>query len=329
MTVQKALKKHKDIKRIRAVAIAVLGLILFCIFFIETPVIIKSARDSLLICGKTIIPSLFPFMVLSELILLFRIDKLFDKLFGKPFEKIFKAPREAISAFVLGILCGFPVGTKLSYSLYEKGKISNDELLHLLLFCNIPSTAFIINTVGISLLGSRRAGVFIYISQIIALAVVGIAYPRILIIKKTTIEAPSTLKSSHTPLAARLTQSVSGAVMGILSICGFLIFFSVLCGILYDISEKLRLCAALPLTLSSILEMSNGCIRASQSLPNNKAFILSATILAFSGLSLHFQIFSLCKGVKIKYSIFLVSKLCAAVVAGACATIFDLFFKIF
>ncbi len=329
MTAQKALGDRIIFKRIRVGAIAVLGLILFAVFFVETPVIIQSAKESLVICGSVIIPSLFPFMVLSELLLLFRIDRLFDKLFGKIFERIFKAPREAISAFVLGMICGFPVGTRLSYSLYEKGKISNDELLHLLLFCNIQSTAFIINTVGATLLESRRAGVFIYLSQIVALVIVGILYPRIFKIKKSTENTEISTKNMRLSLAVKLTRSVVGSVTGILSICGFLVFFSVLCGICFDITEKLQIPRVIPLALSSVLEMSCGCIRAAQCLPPHQAFIFSSMTLAFSGLSLHFQIFSLCKEAKINYGRFLIFKICAAVIAGVCTASFDFIFKIF
>lgn len=329
MTAQRTLNKRIILRRVRVGGIALLGFVLFGIFFVETPVIIKCAKDSLLICGRIIIPSLFPFMVISSLLLLFGIDRLFDKLFGKIFEKIFKAPREAISAFVLGVICGFPVGTQLSYSLYEEGKITDDELLHLLLFCNVQSTAFIINTVGTTLLGSRRAGAFIYLSQIVALTVLGIAYPRVFKINKMGRATHLSIKSPRTSLAVKLTRSVGGAVTGILSICGFLIFFSVLCGITFDISENLRLASAVPLALSSIAEMTSGCIRVSQSLPHKGAFVVSSMILAFSGLSLHFQIFSLCKEARINYGRFLICKICAAAVAGVCAVAFDFIFKIF
>ncbi len=315
---------------VKTLAISALSAFAFVIFFIEAPVIIERMKSGLVLCGNVIIPSLFPFMVLSEILILARIDRLFEMLLGGLFEKLFGVSRSACSALILGLLCGFPVGTKIAYSLYEKGSISRDELSHLLAFCNIQSSAFIINTVGISLLSSRRAGVFLYVSQIISLIAVGIIYPKLF---PRDRQAPLRSAQETPPkkrgFAAAFTGAVKSSVSGILSVCGFVLFFYVLCGIIIDIGGKLDLPAAIPLLITSMLEMSCGCVESAHALTPDKAFYACAMILGFSGISLHFQITSLCADAQIKYGRFFIIKIITAILAGAVAVAFNFIFKIF
>lgn len=302
----------------------------FVVFFIESPIIIERMKSGLNICAKTIIPSLFPYMVLSEVLISSGLDRLFDKTVGGAFEKIFKLPRRASSAFFLGLLCGFPVGTKISYSLYEKGKITNSELFHLLLISNIQSSAFIINTVGISLLGSKNAGVILYLSQIIALTVIGILYPRFY----PTGSDPSIIqikeiRQERKGIALTFTSSVKSSTLGILIICGFVLFFYVLCGIMLDLGEKLGDLSIIALAISSMLEMSCGCIETAGALTSKYALLACSMILGFSGISLHFQIMSLCPDAKIKYGRFFVFKILSSIIAGICTVLLNLIFNIF
>ncbi len=323
-------KKIQSNRKIKKLLIALCGIFAFSVFFMETSVILDRMQSGLVLCSRVIIPSLFPYMVLSELLLFSGIDRLFEKSAGGLFEKIFSLPKCASSAFVLGILCGFPVGSKISYSLYEKGKITNDELVHLLLFCNIQSSAFIINTVGISLLKSRSAGIFLFVSQIISLTLTGIIYPKLFPYKKrTNYRATNLTQSKRESVASTFTQSVKSSVLGILCICGFVLFFSVLCGIVIDVGAKLNIPQAATLLVCSALEMSCGCVEIAGALNPNAAFFICAIVLGFSGISLHFQIMSLCHKAEIKYGRFFIFKLLSALIAGICAIILNLNFKIF
>ncbi len=318
------------IRRARIILFSLVGIIAFFIFFFETPVIIERMISTLSLCARVLIPTLFPFMVLSELILISGLDRLLDKIFGGALEKIFKLPASASSALILGLLCGFPVGTTISYSLYEKGKISYDVLIHLLLICNIQSSAFIINTVGLSMLGDKRAGFLLYASQIISLLVTGIVYPRIFHIdrvKNTSINLSES--GDRHGIALKFTRSIKNSVISMLGICGFVLFFSVLCGIAFDIASRLNIPDIFTLTVCAALEMSCGCLEISRHLCGASALYACASVLAFSGMSLHFQIMSLCKSTHIKYARFFAVKIFSAIIASAAALLLNLIFKIF
>lgn len=328
MTAQSVIPKS-NIKKFKTAAFALVGIISFCVFFFETPVIIERMKKGLALCSGVLIPTLFPFMVLSELLMISGIDRMLSKILGNILEKIFMIPRCATSAFILGLLCGFPVGTVIAYSLYDKGKISNDELLHLLLFCNIQSSAFIINTVGLSMLGSKNAGLILYASQIIALIVTGAAYPRIFPPKKSSIDLKISDKVSHEGLTLRFTRSIKSSVLSVLSICGFVLFFSVLCGIAFDLGKRLNIPYSITLILCSALEMSCGCLEVSETLHGAAALYGCTAVLGFSGISMHFQIMSLCKNTRVKYGRFFAVKIFSAAIAVIAAVILNFIFKIF
>lgn len=328
MTTQKTNLKNRSILRIKYLFIAIISASAFLIFFYETPVIIEQMKSGLLLCSRVLIPSLFPFMVLSELLIYSKIDLLFEKALGNLFEKIFRVPKCGISALILGLICGFPIGTRISFSLYDQGKINEDELCHLLSFSNIQSSAFIINTVGVSLLGNKNAGIILLISQALSLIICGIIYPRIFV-KSTSIPYANSYRHIRCePMAIRITQAVKGSVLGILNICGFVLFFYVLCGITFDIGMRINLPNGILLTLCSMLEMSCGCVKAA-TLPAKHAFFVCALTLGFSGFCMHLQMLSLCKDAKIKYGRFFLSKILSATIAGIFAVTFNLIFKIF
>ena len=113
----------------------------------------------LTLCAKTVIPSLFPFMVITELLVSSGAGEALGRLFSGIMRRIFGISGAGASALFLGSMCGFPVGARTAVSLYDKGVISKSECQHLLTFTCNPSSAFLITAVGVSLYDSRALGV--------------------------------------------------------------------------------------------------------------------------------------------------------------------------
>ena len=122
---------------------------MFCILDIEA--VISGMKKALNICASSIIPSLFLFMVLSEITvsILLKNNSAFQ-------------PKAVI--FFLGALCGFPIDATICEKLLTSGIIDKKSAESLLPFCNIPSPAFVIGAIGISLLNNKTLGVIIYFS---------------------------------------------------------------------------------------------------------------------------------------------------------------------
>ena len=68
-------------------------------------------RNGLFLCGETVIPSLFPFMIISSW-LDFNIS-ITDNIADKICIKLFGIPSSLMLVFVIGLLSGYPMGAKI------------------------------------------------------------------------------------------------------------------------------------------------------------------------------------------------------------------------
>ena len=93
--------------------------LLFILFLLlRNPTLaVEQVKTGLQLCGQVIIPSLFPFLVLSELFLLCDIDRYAAQILDFPMRKLFRLPGDAGSALILGGLCGYPVGARIAAAL--------------------------------------------------------------------------------------------------------------------------------------------------------------------------------------------------------------------
>ncbi|MBQ5634313.1 MAG: hypothetical protein IIV11_05455, partial [Clostridia bacterium] len=156
-------------------AFCLLGILALLLTFGFADTAIGAMSEGMKLCVSVVVPSLFPFMVFSDILVSSGGARLIAMPFSRLAGKLFGLSREGSVPLVLGILCGFPMGTRAALSLYSEGKISRGETEHLLCFCNGPSAAFLINAVGLSLFGSRDFGILLYCSQMLSSLVVGLA----------------------------------------------------------------------------------------------------------------------------------------------------------
>ena len=123
---------------------------LFCLVLIlkNTQIAMEYIHQGLRLCVKTVIPSLFPFMVISELLVSSGIGAALLRPVSSVFKKVFKLPDTGCCAVLLGMLCGFPVGARCAVSALSTGELNREEAERVLLFSTNPSSAFLINAVG-------------------------------------------------------------------------------------------------------------------------------------------------------------------------------------
>ena len=109
-----------------------------------------AARDGLALCGNVIIPSLFPFFVLSSLVVELGMSRYLGRLLEGVMAPLFRVGGACSSALALGFVGGYPVGARTAIALYENGQCSKTEAERLLAFCNNSGPAFILGVVGTS-----------------------------------------------------------------------------------------------------------------------------------------------------------------------------------
>ena len=226
----------------------------------------------------TIIPTLFPFFILSDFwSSFFNVKR--DSMAAKIFEKLFGINGSGASALVSGLVCGFPIGVKVAYELYRSKIISNDEFERLSGFANNPSAAFIISGVGAGIIGDAKLGIILYISIILSSITIGMIFKSK---ELSSINSNVIIRQNF-----NLSNSIKNAATSSIAVASYIIFFSGVISILKSmLSNELLLCI-----ISSFLEVGNATKIAfsCQSADLHIRLILIAFSLGFSGLSVHMQ----------------------------------------
>jgi len=244
----------------------------------------SAMKDGLSLCGNVILPSLFPFFVLSSLVVELGMSRCLGRLFQPVMAPLFRVNGACASAVALGFIGGYPVGARTAIALYENGQCSRTEAERLLAFCNNSGPAFILGVVGTGVFGSGAAGLLLYREP-----------PR-----------PSRQPEAHFQAArfsAAFTRSVTGSLASALNICAFILFFTVtirmltLSGLLTGLARLLaRLCAPLGLSqvwaerlLTGVLEVSSGVSSLTGGALSGR-LSMAAFMLGWAGLSVHCQV---------------------------------------
>lgn len=242
----------------------------------------KSVALSLDMCLKSVIPSLFPFLIASNIIMEIKPGKNTFFLF---LAKFFNISPGSVWAYITGIVCGYPIGGKIVLELFEKGELDESEKDRLLVFANNSGPGFIIGMVGGSLFKSTKAGVVIYLSHILASLTFGFItsfFAR----SKREVHTKNTYHHSFSQL---LSESIKKGLESSINITGVICFFSAIISLL----DLIPFISSLPFKglLYGLLEMTNGIRIITASLFSLKLKVaFSSFLLTFSGFSVFMQL---------------------------------------
>lgn len=311
MTAMEAKKKEKHRKREIAAlfeSVAFTALIfLTAIFFSDE--LSDYVAAGLKISVRVIIPSVFPFLVLTDASVRFIRFERIGRL-RRLFERAFHINGAALPVFVCGVLCGFPLGAKLALTMYENGKISKCECERLMAFANNASPGYVICAVGLGMRGRITDGVVLYISMITSSVLVGI------------LSGINKHKSSNSNFISWQKYSFSGSVKSAASVClnitGFVTVFSIAVGFVDEVvhSEIVKAFIVPFMEIgNAALYLSDLCI-----LPDGLTLALTAFSISFSGLCVSAQTLSLIgKGVDVSMSDYIPRKLLQGILAAIIA----------
>ena len=299
----------------------------FILFLIRSDIAIDYMKKGLKLCARTVIPSLFPFMVISELLVSSGVGNRLGRLVSKPIRMIFGVSEGCACAFILGAICGFPIGTKTLVSMLDRGELTAREASKALIFCNNPGSAFVISAVGVSLFGSFRLGVMLYTCVIMSAIAVG-AMGRFF---NNTNAADFALQNSKTRKTAtrgiseNFTAAVQSSAASMLTVCAYVAFFSSFVGCLGAILEGVGAPQFLTAAFFGFFELSSGVAMSAELSPIS-SILFCAAILGWSGLSVHFQVMAVSAGRGISYAPYFWAK---AAQGGICATFMGIALKLF
>ena len=240
------------------------------------------------------VPALMPFMILSGLMIRMGLSESFVSWFYPVFRFFFRISPNAAYAIIMGFLCGFPMGAKVTADLLQRELISVEEADFLLAFTNNIGPAYFF---GFVLPLVHRKAVLPYLFGMYALPLLyGLLLRYTLFRKRIPImhcrkklhhgqslqsrnekEQQNTDLQQNTALSVleQIDDAIGSAVHSILLLGGYMIFFNLL-NLL-----------PIPETLAPVLEITGGL-----EILGDKKPLLVFVLLPFGGFSCIAQTYS-------------------------------------
>lgn len=293
---------------------------LFIFMLLSPKAVFSGAQEGLLLWFQVVFPTLFPFMLISSLMMEAGGLKVVSAILGNLTGRIFSTSENGAFAVLCGFLCGYPMGAKITADLVRKKQISRTEGQYLLSFCNNTSPVFIINFIVWKTL--QREDLMLPTVLILMGVPILVSFP----FRKYYLHGKKHFPSLCTDKEwekKRLNFSVLDSCMmnsfeGIVKVGGYIIFFSVLLHVLDGISSECVFALFLPM-----LEMTNGILRLHETFSSlNVSYPLIIGLATFGGFCSLAQTQCMIEKTGLSVSAYLIQKLTASAAASLFAWIY-------
>lgn len=257
------------------------------VWFLADAMQVRSfVSQALTLCAQCVVPALFPFMIASSLLVSLGFGDFASVWLSGWMEPMFRVNGAGSSAFLLGLVGGYPIGAKTAADLYREQLVTREEAERLLTFCNNSNPVFLISVLGIGVFGSVRTGVWLWLIHIASALFTGLLFrgqgrPS----RRQRSPGRPAFRSAH--LATAFVGAVRSSLWGMLSVCAFVVFFYVLAQPMTALGPHIGpLLVGLTelFSLTPLLE------------PTRFGFILAAGISGWGGLSVLCQTMSVLDG---------------------------------
>lgn len=321
-----------NIKKIIIPFIFVLFTILLIVFSNSN---FEAAKKGINLWLNSVLPSLLPFFIATELLSYTNIIYYLGKLLNNIMRPLFNVPGEGAFAFIMGIISGYPTGAKIVANMKKNNICTKEECERLIAFTNNSGPLFIIGTVGTSLLYDTSIGFLLLFTHILACITVGIifrfwkynkndSYKRYINIQKNRV--------TFNNLGDIIGESIKSATNTVVMIGGFVILFSVINSMLnnsnfYQIiinftSPFFKLIGIdnnfLQGIYTGFIELTNG-VQYICNIPTKTisiTIIICALLLGFGGISVMLQVLSITSKSNISIKPYIIGKILHGIIAA-------------
>lgn len=310
---------------------------------------LPAVKSGLSLWANSVIPSLFPFFVATELLMHTNIVSILGNLLNRYMKPLFNVRGEGAFAFIMGIISGYPIGAKIACNFRKDNICSKEECERLLSFTNNSGPLFIIGTVGILMFKNTTIGILLFITHILACISVGFIF-RYWKKNKNTYKTNMTSTSINPEkkcasiynLGEILAESITSSISTILLIGGFVVIFSSIISILKasgllnsittllsPIFQLLNIDTSfIQGLLTGILEVTNGInsISAINCKKISINILFTAFLLGFGGISIFLQVWSITSKTDLSIKPYIYGKLLQGILASFYTYLFMTFF---
>lgn len=241
------------------------------------------AQEGVMLCMKTLVPSLFPFFVLSAM-LTGSLSGCSSRLL-RPLGRCLHIPEGAEVLLAVGLLGGYPVGAQNIADACRTGLLDRDSGARMLAFCNNAGPAFLFGVVG---------GAFC--EWWVSWALWGIHILSALFVAAVLPAGRDTRSGCVRPAPIGMTEALSRAVRVMALVCGWVVLFRMLLCFLARWGLW-ALPVSVQVALSGLLELSNGCVLLTKIPCAGLRFAVASGMLALGGLCVTMQTASVSESV--------------------------------
>ncbi len=249
---------------------------------------LNAGQDGLQLIATAVLPVLFPFFVLTTLIL-----------------NLTKSTQPWLVT-LLSYMSGYPNGARLTQALYLQDRLSLQQARHLSIITSTPSPVFVIATAGVVLLRNLKLGCMIFICSIVSALINGWLWKS----KHANLNQQNALKTNtmeSTHFLQNLSNALTSATNAIINVCGVILFF-------YICARLIKM----PPVLAGLLEMTTGVAATTNP-------FLVQFFVAFGGFSVAMQQQVFLQSFKIKFGSYFAYKLTHGILACALLALYLLF----
>lgn len=284
------------------------------------------AMLGLKVWSQKVLPSLFPFMIISSFMYYTGLSERVTLYIYKFIKRIVHCSQNAIFIFITSIFSGYPMAAKLVSMYCADNRLTHQEAEAVLVFSSVCSPVFIAGTIGVTMLNDLRAARIIALSHYLSAIINGLIFVFLLSshsTKKATVSNTTNKSSSNPALSPfnALTKSVTTSCSTQLLIGGFITIFSVFISLLdachlfsflslTTTSISPTLAIAIKPLISGFFEMANGSsAMSSTSLTIQLKIMFITLFISWGGLSIHCQAVGLLYDTSVSTAHYLIAKL--------------------
>lgn len=278
---------------------------LFTILFLVLTILILTQSETSLYYAfygfslwySKMIPALLPFMIISGILVRMHLTESFSNLLHPLLKRMFICSKNVSYAIIMGFLCGFPMGAKVTAELLKNNKISENEAQFLLSFCNNIGPVYFCSFV-IPLLKITDPVPYLF-------GMYGIPFLYGIVLRHTVYK--HSLSQSHIQththnksmnLLTATDESIHSSIQSILILCGYMILFNLVNIIPHFIVPSFHK------YLSPLLEITGGL-----SLLQGTLIPFCMCTLAFGGISCIAQTYSMIQDTNLSIKMYITHKL--------------------
>ncbi len=272
-------------------------------FILNKQIIFKSVSFALNMWVNNLIPSLFPFFILTDILISYNFANYLPKFFINFFKNLFHIKKEAVLIFFLSMISGFPSNAKNTKKLYDMKILNKKEAEHILIFSHFSNPIFILATVSVFFFNKPNLGIIILLSHYISNLILGIIIRN----NNFNIESDNTIYNNNLNFGNIFINAIKSATDSILLICGSLTSFLIIATVIIN---QIHFSPNIEVIIKSLLEITIGLKELSlHNINDLNLCIITSIILSFGGLCVHLQVKAQLIDTNISYKYFFIGRI--------------------